>query len=88
MKTEYYNYNNEKLLKLNEEDLVRNASLIETIYKDYEVLRGEVIMNRSTPVLVISGYFIAKVKNNISEPQKLSFLQINNRTIKAFVERK
>lgn len=85
MEKEYYNYNNEQLLTLNNEDVTNNISLIDTIFKDYEILQGEVIIHELTPLLVINGYKIARIKNNITEPKKLSYLEINENDIYAYI---
>lgn len=84
---EFYNYNNEELLNLDNEDLINNLSTVESIYKDYETLEGEVKIVKSIPALFINGYFVARVKNVITKPQKLSFLQINNGKISAFLKK-
>ena len=87
MELEFFNYNNEEFLRLDNEDLVSNSSTIESIYKDYEMLEGEIKIMKSIPVLYINGYFIARVKNDITKQQKLSFLKINNGKINAFLKK-
>ena len=70
---------------LNKEDVIKKSALIEAIFKDYERLDGEIIMSKSTPTLVINGYEIAKVKNDIIRPHKLSCLKIINNNIYAYI---
>lgn len=86
MEMEFYNYENEKFLYLDNADLISNSSLIESIYKDYETLEGEVKIINSAPSLFINGYFVSKVKNDITKPQKLSFLQIDSGKISAYIK--
>lgn len=86
MEMEFYNYKNEKFLYLDNADLISNSALIESIYKDYETLEGEVKFINSAPSLFINGYFVSKVKNDITKPQKLSFLQIDNGKISAYIK--
>lgn len=87
MEIKYYNYNNDELLVLNDEDVTKNRLLIEGIYKDYEILEGEIVIHNSKPFLVINGYNIARVNNDISTHQKLSSLIIKNNTIYAYIEK-
>lgn len=85
METGDYNYNNEEKLNLYAKDLIKNKSLIEDIYKGYEILEGEIIIRNLRPVLVINGYTVARVRNDISTPQKLSSLEIKQNNIYAYI---
>ncbi|MDW8543538.1 MULTISPECIES: hypothetical protein [Staphylococcus] len=87
MEKDYYNYNNNELLMLNNEDLIKNEKLIESVYKDYEKLEGEVIICDSSPFLFINGYFMARINNEIKTTQKLSFIEINNNNIYAYIKK-
>lgn len=88
METGDYNYNNEEKLNLYAKDLIKNKSLIEDIYKGYEILEGEIIIRNLRPVLVINGYTVARVRNDISTPQKLSSLEIKQNNVYAYIKKR
>ncbi|OEK72542.1 MULTISPECIES: hypothetical protein [Staphylococcus] len=84
---EYTYYNEDEVLTLNKKDINKNKLLIKELYINYENLKGEIIFYEKSPVLIINGYAIARVENKIDEPQDLSFLQINNETILACIQK-
>ncbi|MGD6886643.1 hypothetical protein ACQCT2_08430 [Staphylococcus shinii] len=87
MERDYYNYNNNEMLMLNNEDLIKNKKLVESVYKDYEILEGEVIICDSIPFLFINGHFMARINNEIKTTQKLSFIEINDNNIYAYIKK-
>lgn len=87
MEKDYYNYNNGEMLMLNNEDLIKNEKLIESVYKDYEKLEGEVIICDSIPFLFINGHFMARINNGVKTPQKLSFIEIKCNNIYAYIKK-
>lgn len=87
MEIEYYNYNGDEMLILNNDDIIKNMSIIEAIYKDYEMLEGEVIINDSIPALIINGHFVARVNNDITKPRKLNSLEIKRNNIYAYIKK-
>ncbi|MBN6092301.1 hypothetical protein ACUXQE_001766 [Staphylococcus saprophyticus] len=88
MNMEHYNYNNEELLILNKDDVIKNKELIASIYRDFEKLEAEVSIKDGEPVLVVNGYSIAKVNSDVIEPQKVSTIEIDRLNIYAYVNRK
>lgn len=85
---EHYNYNDEELLILNKDDVIKNKELIESIYRDFEKLEAEVSIKDGEPVLVINGYSIAKINSNVMEPQKVTTIEIDSLNIYAYVNRR
>ncbi|SCS51797.1 hypothetical protein [Staphylococcus caeli] len=77
-------YDDLKLIYLNKKDLKHNKELIKTIYKDYEKIYGEIIINKTKPILNINGFNVAKIENKITEPMKVKKLFINNGNISAY----
>lgn len=77
-------YNDLNLLYLNKNDLKNNKELIKSIYKDYEEINGEIIIDKSKPILNINGFNIAKIKNEISTPMKVKKLLIDDTKITAY----
>ncbi|MDW4207353.1 hypothetical protein QI178_01835 [Staphylococcus saprophyticus] len=77
-------YNDLNLLYLNKKDLKNNKELIKSIYKDYEEINGEIIIDKSKPILNINGFNIAKIKNEISTPMKVKKLLIDDTKITAY----
>lgn len=85
---EHYNYNDEELLILNNDDVIKNKELIASIYRDFEKLEAEVNIKDGEPVLVINGYSIAKIDSNVMEPQKVTTIEIDSLNIYAYVNRR
>lgn len=85
MEYEHYNYNNVEKLQLNSEDLLKNSQLIEDIYKDYELLQGEVIIKNGLPCLYLNGHFVARINNHIKSFHKVTYLNIDNNEIDAYI---
>ncbi|MDW4159395.1 hypothetical protein QI230_07270 [Staphylococcus saprophyticus] len=77
-------YNDLNLLYLNKKDLKNIKELIKSIYKDYEEINGEIIIDKSKPILNINGFNIAKIKNKISTPMKVKKLLIDDTKITAY----
>lgn len=81
-----YNYNNNKLIELDENDVKQNDKIIELLYQYYEKIRGEIIIEDELPHLFINGYKIGKIINLENETNNLYIKDINIRDGKIFAQ--